>query len=163
MGVHQKMNEELKNAMKTNNENIKNYTRSLKSKLTEFCVANKIDRNTLVEDNILISVIISHKKSLEKAIELFGKDEKAKELIKEYESEIKFCEKFLPDVKDELNEISKKVISIIEELKVTDTKQIGKVVGNIMKYFKDINKSVDGAVVKKLVIEELNKRGLNGS
>ncbi|MFA5048229.1 MAG: GatB/YqeY domain-containing protein [Patescibacteria group bacterium] len=163
MSIHQKLNDELKEAMKTSNESVKNYTRGLKAKVSEYCVANKIDRTKLADDNVLIIVITAHKKSLEKAIELFGDDEKAKNLIEEYKNEIQFCDKFLPNQNDVAEDVSKVVGLVITYLNVNDIKQLGKVIGFVMKHFKDNNKVVDGALVKKLATDELIKRGINGS
>ena len=56
MKLHEQLNNELKDAMKSNDINTKNYTRNIKSKLAEYCVSNMIDRSVLVEDNVLITV-----------------------------------------------------------------------------------------------------------
>lgn len=163
MSLHQKLNDELKNALRGNDQGIKNYTRNIKLKLAEYCVANKIDRSVLVEDQIIITVITSYKKSLEKAIELLSSNKLGDNLIQEYKSEIQFCDRFLPSQSDSIEDISKIVSLAITYLNVNDIKQVGKVVGFVMKHFKDNNKTVDGSVVKKIATDELTKRGINGS
>lgn len=162
MGLHQQLNDELKEAMRNNDTNIKNYTRNIKSKLAEYCVANMIDRSILVEDNVLITVITTYKKSLEKAIELFGMNKTGDNLIEEYKKEIVFLDRFLPNQEDMEKEIIQEVNNAIAQLNIIDTKQSGKVMGFVMKSFKDKNKVADGAIVKKIVMDLLN-RSNNGS
>lgn len=155
MSIHQVLNNELKTAMKNNDTNIKNYTRAIKSKLSEYCVANKIDRNSLADDTVLMAVILSHKKSLEKAVEMLGDSEKAQPLINEYKGEIEFCNKFLPSESDMREEMIKWVEEAILALNIVDSKQGGKIVGYIMKNHKD--RRPDGSLIQKLVLERLSK------
>lgn len=157
MSLHQLLNEELKNALKSSDQGIKNYTRNVKSKLSEYCVANKIDRSGLVEDHVVITVISSYKKSLEKAIELLSSNKLGDNLIQEYRNEISFLEKFLPKQEDIVNELSKLVDEVIVRTGANDVKQVGQVVGQIMKTCKERGQSADGALVKKLVTEKLTK------
>lgn len=162
MKLHEQLNEALKSAMKENDTNIKNYTRNVKSKLAEYCVANMIDRSNLVDDNIIITVITSYKKSLEKAIELLSNNKMGGNLIDEYNKEIDFLSKFLPKQEDMEKEIINTINTILEQSSINDPKQTGKVMGLVMKSFKEMNKVVDGALVKKIVVEELNRRN-NGA
>lgn len=157
MILHQQLNEELKNAMKGNDQSIKNYTRNVKSRLSEYCVANKIDRSGLVDDSVVITVISSYKKSLEKAIELLGSNKIGDNLIQEYRNEIAFLDRFLPKQEDMINELSKLVDEVIVSVGANDVKQIGQVVGQIMKTCKEKGQTADGALVKKLVTEKLTK------
>lgn len=157
MSLHKLLNEELKSALKSSDQGIKNYTRNVKSKLSEYCVANKIDRSGLVEDHVVITVISSYKKSLEKAIELLSSNKLGDNLIQEYRNEISFLEKFLPKQEDIVNELSKLVDEVIVRTGANDVKQVGQVVGQIMKTCKERGQSADGALVKKLVTEKLTK------
>lgn len=163
MSLHQQLNDELKNALRGNDQSVKNYTRNIKSKLAEYCVANKIDRSALVEDQVVVTVVASYKKSLEKAIELLSSNKLGDNLIQEYKNEIQFCNKFLPNQNDLPEDILEVIGLAITYLNVNDIKQVGKVVGFVMKHFKDNNKTVDGAMVKNLATDELTKRGTNGS
>jgi len=149
--LYKAINDELRNAIRNKDNNIKNYTRGIKAKVSEYCVANMIEREDPTDDVVLI-VIMAHKKSLEKAIEMLGNVERAKDLIEEYNGEIKFCNKFLPDEKD----VIEKVTKIIDEIVATnDPNQSGKIIGLVIKSCKEKGFVVDGALVKKMVIEKL--------
>jgi len=154
MKIYEMLNKELKEAMKSKNELARSYIRSIKSKLTEYLVANNLDRSVVPEDYILVTVISLHKKSLEKGIQQLEKGgEKSVNLINEYKNEIQFVEKYLPKLEID-NEVLKYVEEAIKELKVTDMKQAGKVVGHIMKN----NKGLDGKMVKELVAKKLGMK-----
>lgn len=154
MKIYERLNEELKEAMKTKNDLVKNYIRSIKSKLSEYLVANNLDRTIIPGDEILITVIILYKKTLEKGIQQLEKGgEKSVNLINEYKSEIQFMEKYLPELKID-NEILELVNKTIQELNVSDVKQAGKVVGYIMKN----NKGLDGKMVKEAVSKKLGMK-----
>lgn len=147
--IYGQLTKELKDAIRSKNDKIKNYVRGIKTKITEYCIENGADRNN-PEDEIAIEIIIGHKKSLEKAIELLGEGEQAKNLVNEYKEEIVFCNGFLPSEEDAEKEIEKLVKDAIIELNANNEKDIGKVIGNVMK-----KKKFDGTVVKKIATKIL--------
>jgi len=152
MKIYERLNEELKEAMKNKNELARSYIRLIKSKLSEYLVANNLDRSVVPEDEVLITVITLYKKSLEKGIQQLEKGgEKTINLINEYKNEIQFIEKYLPKLEID-NEVLKYVDKAIQELNVSDIKQAGKVVGYIMKN----NKGLDGKMVRELVMDKLS-------
>jgi uncharacterized protein YqeY len=149
--LYDKLNTQLKEYMKTNDVAAKNVVRSIKSKITEYLVANRLPHDK-VSDDIVIQVISSYKKSLEKAInQLQTGGDKSIQLISEYEVEIRFCETYLPDTSETEAQTLEVVNSAIAELGVSDMKQMGRVMGHIMKN----NKGLDGKLVKKLVSDRL--------
>lgn len=146
--MYSKLNEMLKEAIRNKDEDTKNYIRSIRSKITEYCVASNINRNETPNNELVVKVISSHKKSLEKAIKQLKRGgEKSIPLIDEYNKEILFCEQFLPDEKEIIASIEKVVEEVIKEVG-NDT---GKVMGNIMK-----NYNFDGKIVKSVVMTKLN-------
>ncbi len=149
------LNEELKSALINKDEKIKSYIRSIKSKVDEYLVANRLDREKMPSDDIVISVITAYKKSLEKGVlQLEKGGDKSIDLINEYNDEVKFCGKYLPDASELEAGIEEIVNQAIEELGVSNIKQVGRVIGHIMKNHKD-NK-LDGSVVKSLVIKKIS-------
>jgi uncharacterized protein YqeY len=108
-------------------------------------VSNKLDRNCIPDDDVIIKVISSYKRSLEKAIEQFGQAEKSEQIVNEYKKEIVFCNRFLPNNDNiDIEKIVDEAINIVGN-------NVGKIMGYIMKN----NKSLDGAVVKSMVIKKL--------
>lgn len=151
MSIYKELNNELKQAMKSKDENTKKYIRILKSRVSEYLVANNIDRNVDPSDEVVSKVILSYKKSLEKAIMQFYKGgEKSCALINEYNDEIEFCSKYLPNNSQLKENINIAVDCAIKELNA-NIKQIGKVIGYIMKN----NKDFDGRLVKEIVKDKL--------
>lgn len=152
MSVYKQLNDELKGAIRNKDDKVKSYIRAIKAKLSEFCVAEGIDRNKEPSDNIIIEVISAHKKSLKKGIVQLEKGgEQGESLVGEYKAEILFCDKYLPSEEDQTAKILELVDNAIAELNVSDLKRVGQVIGYIMKNNKDLN----GSLVKQLVISRL--------
>lgn len=141
-----KLNEKLKTAMKENNTEMKDFCRSLKAKIHEYLVANRLPRDK-VDDKVFINVATSYKKSLQKAIDQLGNAEKATELVDQYKAEIALCEEFLPEALGE-DEIRKLVNDAVEK--------VGTDMGKLMSYVMKNTAGLDGKVVKKIVNEVLS-------
>lgn len=146
MSIYNKLQEVLKEAMRNKNEDKKNYIRSIKARLTEHQVANNMARDVQPSDEVVVDVISSYKKSLQKAMkQLQTGSGQGDELIREYEGEVKFCEQFLPNVKDiDMGPIIDEAISAAGH-------NLGKVMSHIMKN----HKGLDGGLVKREVIKRL--------
>lgn len=154
MSIYERLNDELKVAMKEKNEKIKSYIRAIKAKVSEFCVAKKTDRSKNPSDNIMIRVITAYKKSLEKGIVQLEKGgEQGEDLISEYKAEILFCSKYIPNEEEQAAKILEIVDKVITDLNVSDPKRAGQVIGYIMKN----NEGLDGSVVKQFVVGRLEK------
>lgn len=148
MAIYEELNTKLKEAMLAKDSVAKNYIRSIKSKLTEHEVAEGLDRDATPNDELMMTIISAHKKSLEKAIKQLEKGgESSLHLVTEYQGEIDFCSKFLPDDAD----LMKDVEHIVEDA----IKNVGNNVGKVMGYIMKNNKSLDGSVVKAAVIKKL--------
>ena len=83
------LQQELKQAMKAKDVSTLNYIRSIKALTSEYQVANFLDRAISVPDDVMIKIILAHKKSLEKAIVLLQRG-KGENLINEYAKEIEY-------------------------------------------------------------------------
>lgn len=154
MTIYCELNNELKIALKGKDEETKNYVRSIKAKIDEYLVANRLDREKAPGDDIVAIVIAAHKKSLEKGVAQLEKGgERSAGLVGEYKGEIEFCEKYLPDASEEESAVETIVDEAIKELGVSNVKQAGRVIGHIMKTHKDIQ--LNGATVKNVVMKKL--------
>ena len=149
--LYEKINNDLKEAMRNRNSEIANSLRIIKSRISEYLVQEKLKRD-VVQDDVVITVITSHKKSLGKAIDqLLKGGEKANNLIEEYKREIGVCNMYLPDDSQLSKNLEEIVVKAISELGVNDEKQAGRVVGYIMKN----NSGLDGKMVKEVVFKKI--------
>ena len=154
--IYHELNNELKIALREKNENVKNYIRSIKAKIDEYLVSNRLNREESPGDDIVVTVITTHKKSLEKGITQLEKGgEKSVKLVNEYKGEIEFCERYLPDTSKDNTMIETIVEETINKLGVSNIKQAGHVIGYIMKNYK--NNQLNGAVVKSIVMKKLQR------
>jgi uncharacterized protein YqeY len=153
MGVlYEKLNGELKKAMLAKDRETSNIVRGIKAKLQEFEVASGADRSIMPPDAVVLKVIMAHKKSLEKAIVQLKKvGDRSANLIKEYKTEIAFCDTYLPSSEDQQAEISRVVDETIESLGINNLKQLGQAMGHIMKN----NASLDGKLVKEAIFNKI--------
>lgn len=148
MAIYDQLNKMLRESLIGRDEITKNYIKSIKARLTEYCVANNMERNDTPTDDTMITVISAQKKSLEKAVKQLEKGgDRSLELVTEYKGEINFCNKFLPNEEDAKTDVEQLVD---EAISVVGT-NIGRVMGHIMKN----NKSLDGSLVRSVVTKKL--------
>lgn len=149
--LYDEINNRLKQAMRNRDTIVMESLRSIKSRLTEYLVQHKLDRN-VISDNTIIDVLMAHKKSLTKAIDQlsFAANNKTDSLINEYKAEIKICEEYLPNESQVIMQLENIISNAIMDLNVSDKKQAGRVIGYIMKN----NSGLDGNIVRKLVLKK---------
>lgn len=146
MTIYEDLESKLKQALLEKNEFVKNYVRNIKSKVTEYQVANDLDRTEKPNDEMMVTVMSSYVKSLNKAVNMLN-TENAIFLVAEYQGEIAFCERFLPDESENQVDIEQLVGEAIQAVGAN----VGRVMGHIMKN----NKSLDGSLVKSVVMKKL--------
>jgi uncharacterized protein YqeY len=153
MALEQQLNDTLKQSMKDKDQRTIAVVRMIKTKVMERRTAKGFTGE--VDDALITDVIAAYKKQLQKAIEEFEKvGEKGKEQIEELRFEIGFCERFLPKGLDEAA-LKTLVKERMAALGITDIKQSGKLLGDIMKSHKGLVEAND----IKRVAEELLKGG----
>lgn len=145
MSVYEELNNVLKAAMRERNSEVVNYIRVVKSRVTEYEVANNLNRDEMPNDSLMIQIISTHIKSLKKAVDLLEQGGDT-ELKAEYEREIKFFETYMPN-QDELT-------SEIEDLVDEAMEQVGKNFGQIMRYVMK-GRTYDGSTVKSIVLKKV--------
>jgi len=150
---------ELRQAMLAKNYETTTMIRGIKAKVQEYQVANRLDRDLEPSNDIMVTVIQAHKKSLEKAISQLEKaGDRAADLVKEYKTEIAFCDTYLPSIEDQQTQISNLVAEAIKDLNITGLKQLGQAMGHIMKN----NSGLDGKLVKETIFEQIKALTLEG-
>jgi len=106
-----------------------------------------------VDDALILDVIGTYKKSMEKAKADFANaGERGKEQLAELEFEVEWCSKFLPQGMSE-SELREAVAKAVSELPQKDPKMAGRVIGTIKKQFGD---RADAQLVKKIAEELLS-------
>ncbi len=151
MPLEQQLNDTLKQAMKDKDPRTSDVVRMIKTKIMERRTAKGFSGQ--VDDALITDVIAAYKKQLQKAVEEFEKaGDRGKEQAEALRFEIQFCDRFLPKGLEPAA-LRALVQERIGALGINDPRQVGRLVGDIMKSHKG---QVDAGEVKK-VAEELLK------
>ncbi len=151
MGLEQQLNDRLTQAIKEKDTRTTDVVRMLKSKLQERRTAKGFAG--VVDDALVLDVIGAYRRQLQKAVVEFEKaGERGAAQVAQLRFEIEFCERWLPKGLDEAA-LRALVRERLTALGVSDAKQVGRLVGDVMKTHKG---RVEAADVKR-VAEELLK------
>lgn len=146
-----KLREQLTAAMKAKDQKTANLVRMINTKIMERRTAK--DFKGEVDDALILDVISSYKKSMEKArAEYLAAGERGKEQAAELEFEITWCATWLPQQLSE-SELRDAVAKAVAALPSKDPKMAGKVIGSIKKEFGD---RADAQLAKKIADELLS-------
>ena len=153
MGLEQTLDQALTQAIKDKDTRTADVLRMLKTKLTERRTSKGFAG--AVDDALVLEVIGAYRKQLQKALAEFEKiGERGAAQAAQLRFEIAFCERFLPRGMDEAA-LRALVQERVGALGVTDAKQVGKLVGDIMKTHKG---QVEAGDVKRIAEELLAPR-----
>ena len=134
MALEQQLNDTLKQAIKDKDLRTADVVRMLKTKLMERRTAKGFTGE--VDDTLVLDVISAYRKQLLKAIGEFEKvGARGQDQIAQLRSEIEFCERYLPRGLDDAA-LRALVRERLDALHLTDAKQVGRLVGDIMKTHK---------------------------
>jgi uncharacterized protein YqeY len=164
MSLKEKIEEDLKRAMKERKEREVSVLRLLKDaifkkekekryKIFGKVKEEKLEKESQLSDEEIIEVIFSEIKKRKEAIFEFEKG-KREDLVKKEKEEIEILKKYLPEQLSE-KEIEKLAKEIIEKVGAKDVKDMGKVMKELMPKVKG---RADGALVPKIVRELLSKK-----
>jgi uncharacterized protein len=146
-----KLREQLTAAMKAKDTKTANLVRMINTKIMERRTAK--DFTGEVDDKLILDVIASYKKSMEKArAEYAAVGERGKEQVAELDFEIAWCAGFLPKQMSEA-ELRDVVARHVAALPAKDPKMAGKIIGMVKK---ELGDRADAQLTKKLA-EELLK------
>ena len=145
MSLEQTLTDTLTRAMKDRDQRTADVVRMLKTRLQERRTAKGFAGT--VDDALVLDVIGSYRKQLQKAlVEFEALGERGAAQAEQLRFEIAFCEGYLPRGLDEAA-VRAIVRARLQALGVSDPKQVGKVVGDVMKTHKG---QVDAADVKRV-------------
>ncbi|HUO64637.1 MAG TPA: GatB/YqeY domain-containing protein [Terriglobales bacterium] len=151
MSLEQDLTDRLTQAIKTKDAPTADVVRMLKTRLQERRTAK--DFSGTIDDTVVLDVIGAYRKLLQKAVAEYEKlGERGAEQAAKLRFEIGFCEGYLPKGLDEAA-VRALVQERVRALGIADVKQVGRLVGDIMKTHKG---QVEAADVKRLA-EELLK------
>jgi uncharacterized protein YqeY len=150
MSLEQKINEDMKAAMKAGEKDKLTAIRSIRAAILEFKKSGTGEElNEEAEINLLKSAAKKRKDSIE-MYEKAGRDD-----LKEKEQlELEVIEKYLPEMMSD-DEIRNKLNDIIEKVGAEGMKDMGKVMGMSMKEFQG---KADGGTVNKIAKEILEAK-----
>jgi len=144
------LREQLTAAIKAKDLKTANLIRMINTKIMERRTAKGFTGT--VDDALILDVISSYKKSMEKArTDFVNAGDRGKEQLAELDFEIAWCSKLLPAQLTEA-ELREAVAKAVAELPQKDPKQAGRVVGAIKKQF---GERADAQLAKKLADELL--------
>jgi hypothetical protein len=153
MSIETQIQDLLKEAMRNKDARSADCIRMIKTKHMERRTAAGF--KAPLDDALWLEVIAAYQKQLRKAREEYaGLGERGAESLPQLDFEIALCGRFLPTMASE-DEVRAAAKEAIARLVVTDPKQAGKVMGDIMKTNKG---KFDPAMVKRLVEDELAKK-----
>jgi uncharacterized protein YqeY len=151
MALEQTLNDTLTQAIKARDGKTADVVRMLKTKIQERRTAKGFAGE--VDDALVLDVIGAYRKLLQKAVGEFEKaGERGAAQAAALRFEIAFCERYLPKTMDDAA-VRALVAERIGALGISDPKQAGRLVGDIMKTHKG---QVEAGDVKR-VAEELLK------
>jgi uncharacterized protein YqeY len=153
MGLERELNERLKQAIRDRDSRTADVVRMIKTRLTERRTAKGFSGE--VDDALVLDVIAGYRKQLQKALAEFEKiGDRGAAQAAQLRFEIEFCDRFLPRRLDE-PALRHLVGERLAALAITDARQVGRVVGDVMKTHKG---QVEAADVKRIA-EELLAEG----
>jgi len=150
MALEQQLTETLTRAIRDKDTRTADVVRMLKTRLTERRTAKGFAGD--VDDAVVTEVIGAYRKQLQKALAEYEKlGDRGAAQVAQLRFEIAFCERFLPKGMDE-GALRALVRERLQALGIADVKQVGRLVGDVMKTHKG---QVDAADVKRVAEEVL--------
>jgi uncharacterized protein YqeY len=151
MALEQQLTEALTRAIRDKDTRTADVVRMLKTRLTERRTAKGFAGE--LDDAMVTEVIGAYRKQLQKALAEYEKlGERGASQATQLRFEIAFCERFLPKGLDE-GAVRTLVQERLKALGITDARQVGRLVGDVMKTHKG---QVEAGDVKRIA-EELLK------
>lgn len=150
MSIEAQIADQLKEAIRTRDARTADCLRMIKTKHMERRTAAGFKGP--LDDALWLDVITAYQKQLRKSRdEYVAVGERGASFLPQLDFEIELCGKFLPQMAGE-DEVRAAVKEAISRLSITDPKQAGRLMGEIMKANKG---KFEAGMVKKLVDEEL--------
>ena len=152
MSLEQTLNETLTKAIREKDQRAADIVRMIKSRIGERRTAKGFSGQ--VDDALVVDVIGAYRKSLQKALPDYEKaGERGAAQAAQLKFEIEYLERWLPKGMDD-GALRALVSERIKTLGITDAKQVGRLIGDVMKTHKG---QVEAGDVKRVAEELLPK------
>jgi hypothetical protein len=151
MSIKDQIFADLKDAMKSKEQDKLRVLRSLKAKLMEKEIEQRSGGEATLSDEAALQVITKAAKQRKESIDQFEKGGR-EDLADNEKAELEIIEAYLPEMMSE-DEVRAVVKNKIEVMGATGPQDMGKVMGPLMGQLKG---KADGGMVSRLVKEELN-------
>jgi hypothetical protein len=150
MSIEDQLNQRLKDAMRAKDQRTADCVRMLKTKHMERRTSAGFKGP--LDDALWLDIVASYQKQMRKSREEFvAVGDRGKDAVEQLDFEIAFCAEFLPRLAGE-DEVRAAIKETVARLAVTDPKQAGRVMGEVMKAHKGL---FDPDMVKRIVGEVL--------
>ena len=150
MGIQAELREELKAAMRAKDQAKLNVLRAVETEVSNAKTASGFSGE--VDDALYLTVVAAYAKKMTKALKEYeGAGERGEEQAAVLRFEVDYLGRWLPKMLDEA-ETRELVQKTVADLGVSGAKNIGRVMGAIMK---DHKGQVDGGLVKRIAGELL--------
>ena len=149
MALTEKINDDLKAAMKSGDSIKLNTIRSIRSKIIEL---SKRGTGSSITPEDELAILLSEAKKRKEAIEMYQKGGRT-DLSDQEQHELEIINGYLPE-QTSREEARDRVIKIIKEIGAVSAKDFGKVMPAAMKELKG---KIDGKVVQELVKQQLGE------
>lgn len=150
MSIETQITEMLKEAMRSKDQPTKDVIAMIKTKHMERRTAGGFKGP--LDDSLWLEVIAAYQKQAKKSREEYAAlGDKGADNLAPLDFEIAFCAKFLPQLAGD-DEVRVAAREAVARMAITDPKQAGRVVGDIMKTNKG---KFDPGAVKRIVEEEM--------
>jgi hypothetical protein len=148
--LQQILDERMKAAMKARDSRVLNVLRAIRTKVQTEQTSKNF--SGVVDDALHLKLIAAYVKSMSSAIADFQKGgERGADMIEQLRFEIAYLEEFLPKKLNEADTLAL-VKAALDETGASSMKQLGQVMGTIMKSHRD---QVDAGLVRKLIEDAL--------
>lgn len=150
MTIEQRINEDLKTALKAGEKETVAAYRTIMAQIKDERIRLRVKREMTEED--VVGVLVNAAKKRKESIDIYRKNNRD-DLADKEEAELTLLQKYLPKQisQEELKEI---ISRIIEQTDATSIKDLGKVMGAAMKELKG---KADGQLIQSIVREQLTQ------
>ena len=146
MAILDDLNARLKQAMKARDERVVGTLRMIRADVMDHQNAAEFDGN--MGDDVVRDIIARYVKKLKKSLPDYeNAGESGRATLEHYQFEIDYLSEFLPTLLDE-DATRALVVETVDRLGISDPRQAGRVMGEIMKAHRD---EVDATLVRRLV------------
>ncbi|PIJ60699.1 GatB/YqeY domain-containing protein [Mesotoga sp. H07.pep.5.3] len=153
MTLYDRIQQDMKEAMKARDSLKTNTLRSVISSVKMYLASSEEARSGELTDEIVIGLVRKEAKKREESIEAYRKAER-NDLVQSESEELEILKSYLPEEMSP-DEIRAVALKTIEDLKANNPSDLGKVMRELMVRLKG---RVDGKLVNKIVRELLESR-----